>query len=263
MKRILVTGANAAMVRSTLRAFAQDGASLALALRNGPVGREIEAELVAAGAGQVHVLEFEASDPQSCETIVDRAMAAIGGLDAVLVAHGHLDDQSTLEGDPAAMSAALQVNGLSAVTVLMRAAAIFELQGHGCVAAISSGAGERGRRATYGYGMGKALVTTCMQGLRARMQRFGGTAVTVFPCFVDTPMTARLPARMRRVDPALAGRRIHRGMLRGSDFVHVPRWWRIALACARNAPEWLVKRLTAEERFAAKLAAQGDGEQPR
>ncbi len=262
MKYILVTGANAAMVRSALEAFAQDGAHLAIALRDEAAGRELEAALVAAGAGQVKVLEFEASDPHSSGTVVDRAVAALGGLDAVLVAHGHLDDQNALEEDPAAMSTALQVNGLSAVAVLMRAAAIFEAQGHGCAAAISSGAGERGRRATYGYGMGKALVTTCMQGLRARLHRFGGTAVTIFPCFVDTPMTARLPQRMRRVKPELAGRRIHRGMLRGSDFVHVPRWWRLALACARNAPEWLVKRLTAEERFAATLAAREDGELP-
>ena len=44
-----------------------------------------------------------------------------------------------------------------------------------------------------------------------------------------------------------------RAMVRGDDLLHVPRWWRLALVLARNAPEWLVKRSKTEERFAAQL----------
>ena len=253
MTRLLVSGATAAMVRSTLEAFAAEGASIALAARDATRAEMLAEVLRSGGARATCVLPFDAADPAAAHGLVDAAIRELGGLDAVLVAHGVLTDQARFESDPAARRRSLQVNGLSAVELLERAAKHFEEQGSGCIAAISSGAGARGRRATYGYGMGKGLVTLCMQGLRARLHRSGVSALTVVPCFVDTPMTARLPERLRFVSADEAGRRIHRAMVRGDDLLHVPRWWRLALLLARNAPEWLVKRSRAEERFAARL----------
>lgn len=253
MTRLLVSGATAAMVRSTLEAFAAEGASIALAARDAERAAILAEALRSRGAQETYVLPFDAADPAAASGLVDEAIGELGGLDAVLVAHGVLTDQARFEADPEARQRSLQVNGLSAVEVLEHAAAHLEEQGSGCLAAISSGAGARGRRATYGYGMGKGLVTLCMQGLRARLHRRGVAALTVLPCFVDTPMTARLPERLRFVSANDAGRRIHRAMKRGDDLLHVPRWWRLALLLARNAPEWIVKRSKSEERFAATL----------
>ncbi|MEE2938755.1 MAG: SDR family NAD(P)-dependent oxidoreductase [Planctomycetota bacterium] len=253
MTRLLVSGATAAMVRSTLEAFAAEGASIALAARDAERAERLAEALRAGGAQATCVLPFDAADPAAADGLVGAAIRELGGLDAVLVAHGALTDQTRFESDPEARRRSLQVNGLSAVALRERAAAHFEERGHGCVAAISSGAGARGRRATYGYGLGKGLVTLCMQGLRARLHRSGVSALTIVPCFVDTPMTARLPARLRFVSADDAGRRIHRAMVRGDDLLHVPRWWRLALLLARNAPEWMVKRSRTEERFAAQL----------
>ena len=253
MTRLLVSGATAAMVRSTLEAFAAEGASIALAARDVERAKVLAEGLRSSGARATCVLPFDAADPAAAHGLVDAAIRELGGLDAVLVAHGVLTDQACFESDPETRRRSLQVNGLSAIELLERAAKHFEEEGSGCVAAISSGAGARGRRATYGYGMGKGLVTLCMQGLRARLHRSGVSALTIVPCFVDTPMTARLPERLRFVSADDAGRRIHRAMMRGDDLLHVPRWWRLALVLARNAPEWLVKRSKTEERFAAQL----------
>ena len=241
------------MVQSTIDAFARENVRIAVAVRDLDAGERLAESLRAAGAPAAPVLPFEAADPARCASIVGEARDALGGLDSVLVAHGELTDQHAFEHDADVRARSLRVNGLSAVEILMRAADHLERRAHGSIAAITSGAGERGRRATYGYGLGKGLVTGCLQGLRARLQRACVSVTTIYPCFVDTPMTARLPRAMRRIDPAHAGLRIHAGMRRGQDFVHVPRAWRLALIAARNAPEWLVKRSRAEERFAERL----------
>ncbi|MEM8712583.1 MAG: SDR family NAD(P)-dependent oxidoreductase [Planctomycetota bacterium] len=253
LSHVLVTGATAAMVRSTLLDIAQGGAAIALAVRSPEKGENLAVALSAAGATSVTILPFDAADPDAPSDLVKDASVALGGLDALLVAHGVLDDQIELEGDSALLERSLRVNGISAVRVLMDAAQQFEAQGFGTIAAITSGAGERGRRSTYGYGMGKSMLTTCLSGLRARLHDRGIPVVAVFPCFVDTPMTAPLPAKMRWISPESAGQRIHRAMKRGDATLHVPGWWRMALFAARNTPEWIWKRTRAEERAADKI----------
>lgn len=253
LRRILITGATAAMVRTTLVRFAEDGAALALAARSPERARELARSLERKGAASVTVLPFDAAEPAAAETLVEDAATALGGLDTVLVAHGALDDQLELEADEALLERSLRVNGTSAVRVLMGAARRFEAQGFGTLAGITSGAGERGRRSTYGYGMGKGMLTTCLSGLRARLHDRGIPVLSVFPCFVDTPMTAPLPSKMRWISADTAGERIHRAMKAGAHTLHIPGWWRVALFAARNTPEWIWKRLRAEEKLAARI----------
>ncbi|QDV09630.1 short chain dehydrogenase [Planctomycetes bacterium Poly30] len=246
------------MVRSTLLGFAGDGAALALAVRSIEKARALIPELERAGAPVVHLLAFDAAVDEAPEAMIEAAESALGGLDAVLVAHGSLVDQIDLETDLALQERSIRVNGTSAVRVLIAAARHFETQGFGTLAGITSGAGERGRRSTYGYGMGKGMMTACLSGLRARLQVKGIPVLTIFPCFVDTPMTAPLPKKMRWITPRDAGEKIHRAMKRGQDTLYVPGWWRFALFAARNTPEWIWKRMRAEEKLAAGLRAKRD-----
>lgn len=253
MNKLLVVGATAAMIQETVRRFASEGAAIVLAGRDERRCEELAEQLRERGAAAVHVRPFDASHPEDGSRLVDEANELLGGLDAVLVAHGVLSNQLETEVDPAALSRSLAINGLSVVQIAMRAALLLEARGSGCIAVITSGAGERGRRVTYTYGMAKSLVTTCLQGLRARLHRKGVSVVTVFPCFVSTPMTAGLPRRMRWIEADAAGARIHRAMHRGTDIVHIPRLWRLPLFLVRVLPEWWVKRNRTEQRFAQKI----------
>ena len=63
---------------------------------------------------------------------------------------------------------------------------------------------------------------------------------------------------MRWIRPSTAGRRIHAAMLRGTDVVYIPRFWRLALWLARNLTEWWVKRSRTEERLLDRLARESD-----
>lgn len=253
MKKLLIVGATAAMIQETARRFAREGTSMVLAGRDETRCSTMAAALRTLGAPAVHLRPFDARQPEDGASLVDEATKLLGGLDMVLVAHGELSDQLATEADPDKLATSLAVNGISVVHVAMRAASVFEAQGRGCLAVITSGAGERGRRITYTYGMAKSMVTTCLQGLRARLHRHGVSVVTIYPCFVSTPMTAGLPLRMRWIDPDAAGARIHDAMLRGTDVVHIPRLWRLPLFVARILPEWWTKRTLAEERFARKI----------
>lgn len=254
--RVLVVGATAGMVAETVRLFAVEGASLFLAARNEVRLASVAAAATSAGATTVHRRTFDAADLQSVRGLVAEAVSALGGLDAVLVAHGAMPDQERAEADPDALLRALNVNGTSAVLVMQEAAAYFEAERRGCLAVISSAAGVRGRRSTYVYGMAKGMVTACAQGLRARLHERGVSVVTVFPVFVATRMNEGLPRRVRWISAISAGRRIHRAMQRGTDQVFVPRIWQLAMFVARNLPESWVKRSKAEARFLEQMEAQ-------
>lgn len=259
LEKVAVFGATSAIARATVLRFAAEGAVLFLAARNAERLATLADEARAAGARAVTSAPMDAEQRESLDAAFDAACAALGRLDAVLIAHGDLPDQLAIESDREAVWRCLAVNGTSAVWLASRAAERLEAQGHGCLAAISSGAGERGRRSTYTYGAAKAMVTVYLQGLRARLHRHGIPVVTVLPCFVDSPMTSPLPARLRWIRPDAAAERIVAAMRRGDDVVHVPRWWRLALFVARNAPEALVKRSRSEERFADRLRRARDG----
>jgi hypothetical protein len=257
MNKILIVGATSDIAFATAREFATRGAFLFLVGRNPARLSAVAADLRVRGATGVGTRSWEATDLEAIDPLVDEAVACLGGLDAVLVAHGVLPDQQRCESDPDALMQALAINGLSVVRLTMRIADLFERQRHGCIAVLSSAAGERGRRSTYVYGMAKGLVTVHLQGLRARLFHAGVSVLTIFPAFVDTQMTAHLPAAARRIPARHAARRIHRAMVRGADVIYVPRYWRLAAWLARNLPEALVKRSRMEQRFLERVAESG------
>lgn len=262
MKRVLLVGATSAMAQAVARLFAAEGARLCLAARDRASRAALAADLRARGAVQVHESDLRADALDTLSSLLPETLAALGGLDAVLIAHGELPDQAAAEADPAELMRSVTVNGLSVLWLATQLANHFEAQGHGCIAVISSGAGARGRRSTYAYGAAKGMVTLFLQGLRARLHRSGVSVVTILPCFVDTPMTAYLPRSLRWISPAHAGARIHRAMQRGTDVVHIPRLWRVALWLARNLPESLAKRSRSEERLAARYPRATTRPQP-
>jgi short-subunit dehydrogenase len=253
MDKVLIVGATSGIASATAREFAKRGASLFLVGRDAERLSAVAADLRVLGAAVVRTSCWEATDLDAIDTLLGDAVAGLGGLDAVLIAHGMLPDQERCESDPDELMRTLTINGLSVVRLAMRIADLFERQRRGCLAVLGSAAGERGRRSTYIYGMAKGLVTVCLQGLRARLFPAGVSVLTIFPVFVDTQMTAHLPARARRVSPRLAGRRIHRAMLRGADVIYVPRYWRFAVWLARNLPEAWFKRSRMEQRYLERV----------
>jgi len=231
MRRILITGATSAIAQEAARHFAANGDAFLLVARDPEKLAAVADDLRARGASQVETATVDLLDLARSSRLIDETVEKLGGLDALLVAQGTLPDQVACEADPVQTLREFSLNAMGPITLLLRAATHFEKQGSGCIAAITSMAGVRGRRSNYVYGAAKAAVSTFLEGLRGRLGDAGVSVVDIRPGFVDTPMTAHLPKNPLFATAATVGKRVYLAMLSGDDVVYAPWFWRwIALA---------------------------------
>jgi len=243
MAKILVIGANSGIAEAVARRFAGRGESLYLLARGRERLEALAADLTVRGGRVAGTAVFDADRFEDHARAIDDAVLALGGLDAVLIAHGTLGDQKACEASVPDTLAQLSTNFLSVVSLCTLLANRFEAQGSGCMAVISSVAGDRGRQSNYVYGTAKAGVSVFLQGLRNRLSRSGVQVLTIKPGFVDTPMTAAL-----RKGPLFAGAdRVARGIVaamdKKKDVVYLPFFWAFIMAAVRAVPERVFKKL--------------------
>ncbi len=243
MRRVLIVGATSAIAEATARLFAMDSARLFLAARDAQRLAAIADDLKLRGATQVETAPFEATDFSSHRGLVEEAFARLGGLDTVLIAHGTLPDQKACQDSFYETHRQIEVNALSAISLLTELANRFEAQKGGTLAVISSVAGDRGRQSNYVYGTAKAAVSTFLQGLRNRLAPFGVHVLTVKPGFVDTPMTRDFPKGALWATPERVARKIYRAIERKSNVIYVPGFWRPVMQAIRAIPERFFVRL--------------------
>src|SRR5258706_4649735 len=163
MKSALIFGATSAIAQEVAKILAQQGAKLFLVARD-------EAKLLSI-AENLHVLtghkpdfkEIDFSSTDQIAVVIQQARNKMEGLDMILVAHGTLPDQRICESNPEEALEAMRVNLLSVVAILTVAANEMEQQRRGCIAVISSVAGDRGRQSNYVYGAAKGGLTVFLQ----------------------------------------------------------------------------------------------------
>ena len=241
--RVLIVGATSAIAGETARAFATYGGRLVLVGRDSGRLSVLADDLRVRGATQVESLPLDLTDIAGHAETVAGAFAPFDGLDVALVAHGTLPDQAKCEASVPGTLAAMEVNFTATVAMLTLLANRFEAQRHGCIAVITSVAGDRGRPSNYVYGAAKGGVDRFLQGLRGRLHRSGVAVLTVKPGLVDTPMTAGMRKHPLFTDPERVGRAIHRAVLARRSVVYVPWFWRPIMLVITHVPESLFRRL--------------------
>jgi len=240
MRRVLILGATSAIAQEIGRAFAQRGASFFLVARNQERLRAVAEDLRTRGAAAVETALLDLDDRSGHAGLLERAAP----LEVVLLAHGVLGDSRETERDPEAAVRVLQTNLAGPVSLLTLAAQRMEAQRGGCIVALSSVAGDRGRGGNAVYGASKAGLSAFLSGLRNRLFRSGVRVVTVKPGLVDTPMTAHLPRSPLYASPARVARDVVRAVERGGDVVYTPWYWRLVMLVIRLIPERIFKRLS-------------------
>jgi short-subunit dehydrogenase len=150
--RVLILGATSAIAAEAAVIYAERGDRLHL------VGRDAQklASLAARCAGTTVTTEqadFSALDRN--EAVVRAAMASLGQIDLVLIAHGDLGDQLASEREFGQAEATLRINFTSVVSLLIPLANALEAARSGRIGVITSVAGERGRPRNYTYGAAK------------------------------------------------------------------------------------------------------------
>jgi decaprenylphospho-beta-D-erythro-pentofuranosid-2-ulose 2-reductase len=242
-RRVLIIGATSAIAAETARAYAERGAKLFLAGRNAAKLASVAADLRVRGAAEVHTGVLDVAQIPYQTRVIESAISTLAGLDVALIAHGTLPVQSACEKQVDETVEALHVNFTATITLLTILANYFEAQHRGCIAVITSVAGDRGRQSNYVYGAAKGGVERFLQGLRNRLHASGVTVLTIKPGFVDTPMTASVKKNPLFASPRGVGRSIHRAIERRRDVVYIPWFWRPLMMVIRVLPEPLFKRL--------------------
>ena len=195
------------------------------------------------GADQVVTTLLDVVDVAQHAAAIEQATTRWGGLDVVLIAHGVLPDQRLCQESVVETLRGLEVNFTATAALLTLLANFFERQRRGCIAVITSVAGDRGRRSNYVYGATKGGLHIFVQGLRSRLAPAGVSVVEIKPGLVDTPMTAHLPRHRLFASARWVGRGTHDAIVRGRDIVYLPWFWRLVMLGVRLLPERVFKRL--------------------
>lgn len=241
--RVLILGATSAIASATARLLARQGASFFLVARSKSKLEAVSADLLTRGAKSVrgYVADLDTTElhPQMLATAVE----TLGEIDLALLAHGVLGEQADAEKSFAVTEAVLQTNFLSPVSLITLLANYFESRGAGCLAVISSVAGDRGRKSNYVYGASKGALSIFLDGVRNRVDRAGVHVLTIKPGFVATPMTAHLPRGPLFAQPIAVGRGILKAIDSRRDVVYLPGFWRIIMLIVRSVPGRIFKNM--------------------
>lgn len=236
-------GATSSIAENVSRCFAAEHAKLFLVARDPEKLTTLTDDLKIRGAESVETCEADLTDDSSFPVIISKSVAVWGGLDAALIAHGTLPDQMSVENDPALLRNSIEVNFVSAVSLLMQLGKAFEDQRSGVLAIIGSVAGDRGRRSNYVYGSAKAGVATFVAGLRSRLATSNVQVVLIKPGWVSTPMTAHLPQNFLFASAEQTGREIYQAMISPRAVVYCPWYWKWIMAFVRIIPEPIFAKL--------------------
>jgi len=239
MARVLIVGANSAVAREVARIHVDRGDSLALLARNETDLASLATEL---GAAVRHTEAADFTDTRGNEARIERAVAALGGLDVALVAHGWLGDQLESERSVAHAEEVFATNFTSAVSFVVPLANRFEAQRFGALLVISSVAGDRGRPRNYTYGAAKGALSIYLQGVRSRLYGSGVRVCTIRLGPVDTKMTVdHAKNALFATAPAVA-RSIVRLETKGPEDSYVPKYWWPIMTAVKGMPERLFQR---------------------
>jgi short-subunit dehydrogenase len=243
MRQVAIFGATSGIAIETARCMALCGDGFFLVARDQKKLDALAQDLRARGAASVATATGDLSELSSLAGLFDSAKAALPALDTVLVAHGTLPDQKRCEQDFSMAEAEIRVNFLSAAALASHAANIFEKQGKGTIAVITSVAGDRGRQSNYVYGSAKGGLGIFLQGLRNRLAKSGVQVITIKPGFVDTPMTAGMKKGPLFASAAAVGSGIVKAIDKRRNVVYLPSFWWIIMTIIKLIPETIFKRL--------------------
>jgi short-subunit dehydrogenase len=244
-QRIVVLGATSKIAQEIGRLAAADRKELLLVARCPERLAAVAGDLAARGAAIVEFVSADLADISSHPALVDEILAKMPNFDTVLLAYGTLSEQARAEDSAEYALGELTTNFTSAVSLLTRLSTVLTQHRTGCIAVITSVAGDRARRSNYIYGTAKGALALFTQGLRAKLLSAGVRVLTIKPGPVATPMTANLPGSHKFANPEAVARTIYREIEQGnSDIVYVPRYWRWVMMAIRHIPESIGKRLT-------------------
>ena len=165
MKNILVIGANSAIARAVSRLYAEEHCRLFLLSRDAEQLALQKQDLQIRGATEVDCSVFDANNFSVHEAVIDQVLDRFGSIDLAFICHGSLSNQAQCEENFDSALQEFNTNALSVISLLTCLARHMSTQRSGCIAVITSVAGDRGRQSNFVYGSSKAGLDGFAQGL--------------------------------------------------------------------------------------------------
>jgi decaprenylphospho-beta-D-erythro-pentofuranosid-2-ulose 2-reductase len=244
MKAVLL-GATTGMGRAIARLLAARGDQLfLLGLDDADLERSA-ADLCARHPSHATVghAVCDLEDPDTFASALDRADAALGGFDAVIVTAAMYATQDALEADTELARRLVTVNYANTVVFCEHARKRLLARGGGKLVVFSSVAGERGRKPVAIYGSSKAGISAYLEALDHKFHGQGLEVLCVKPGFVRTGMTAGLKAPPFAGEPEDVARTVVAAMDRGEAVVYAPRVWSAVMLAIRSLPRAVMRRI--------------------
>lgn len=201
------------------------------------------AQMRAAGATEVEVVDFDARDTASHRQVIDQTFSH-GDVDIAVAAFGTLGDQEELWKDHDAAVESAEVNYVGYVSVGVLLGEYMRKQGHGQIIAMSSVAGQRVRRSNFVYGASKAGVDGFYMNLGIALADDNVKVLVVRPGQVRTKMTADMGSEAPlTVNVDDVAKETVQAVLQGKDAIFVHKLFGPVSLGLKNVPHAVLKKL--------------------
>ena len=215
---------------------------LLAAMPDDPGRDDAVAQMKAAGARSVELIDFEATDTDSHPKMIDAAFAG-GDVDVAIVAFGLLGDAEELWQNQRKAVQIAEINYTAAVSVGVLLGEKMRAQGFGQIIAMSSAAGERVRRSNFVYGSTKAGLDGFYLGLGEALKPSGVRVLVIRPGQVRTRMSAHIKEAPLTVDKEYVANLAVTASAKGKELVWAPGAFRYVMMVLRHIPRQIFRKL--------------------
>lgn len=228
------------MGEALARLMVRRGWMVALVARREDVLRALAEELNRNGKERAFAYPHDVTNNEEVPALFQRITHDMKGFDTIVYCAGAMPrvtaDEYNMEKD----RLVYESNVMGLIAWMNQAAMRCETQESGTLVALSSVAGDRGRKLQPVYCSSKAAVTSFMEGLRNRLGHRGVKVVTIKPGPVKTPMTEGLKMPFM-IEADEAARQILRAIERGRNTAYVPLIWWPIMTVIRCIPSFLFR----------------------
>ena len=202
-RAVVLTGSTGHIGPTVLRAYLEQGAHVAIPVRDGAKGAALRDSLGdLAGASTDPRVLVRAADPgdrAAMDAFVEEVLRAWGRLDVVANLIGGYASSDAAAGDLAAYRASWDQKVAPVVTVTAACLRPMRARGFGRIVNVASAAALKGEKGAVGYAMANAALLRWTESLAEETERDGITANCVLPRIIDTPENR---AAMPKADPS-------------------------------------------------------------
>jgi decaprenylphospho-beta-D-erythro-pentofuranosid-2-ulose 2-reductase len=212
------------------------------ALPDDPGRDDAVAQMKAAGARSVELIDFDAVDTDTHPKVIDEAFSG-GDVDVAIVAFGLLGDAEELWQNQRKAVQIAEINYTGAVSVGVLLGEKMRTQGFGQIIAMSSAAGERVRRSNFVYGSTKAGLDGFYLGLGEALREHGVRVLVIRPGQVRTRMSAHVKEAPLTVNKEDVAELAVTSAAKGKELVWAPQAFRYVMMVLRHIPRPIFRKL--------------------